>query len=320
MSVDEARALAFEVLRECRAGRTPSKAIPAALLTLREALTAYGVAKKIRESSIKRYDSIFRTHFGVWLDRSVTDLGTGEFAEHCYAFAQTNGNAVVDVGRGIVTSLIKYVNGVHGLSIETPFNKLAAAGLMPEHAQPRARVLQVEDLPAWRVAVDKLGEKQRDYLLLTLYTGLRRNECRELTHRQIDLAKGILTIPMTKNGKPQSLPVTPMMREILERRCLGLEPDTQLFKGVSAEHVHSMAMRLGAPRFMLYDLRKIVATIGEGLKVGDAVLRRILNHTAPKTDVLHRHYVGLNEADVAGAMVQIQENLTGLMVDASQGV
>jgi hypothetical protein len=54
-----------------------------------------------------------------------------------------------------------------------------------------------------------------------------------------------------------------MMREILERRCLGLDGAAVLFKGVSAEHVHSMAMRLGAPKFMLHDLRKLVATVGE---------------------------------------------------------
>lgn len=115
------------------------------------------------------------------------------------------------------------------------------------------------------------------------------------------------------DNKPHSLPVTPMMRKILERRCLGLKPDDQLFKGVSAEHIHSMAMRLGAPRFMLHDLRKLVATVGEKLGLGDAVLRRILNHTAPKTDVLHRHYVGLNEADVAEGLVAIQEALVGMM-------
>jgi len=68
----------------------------------------------------------------------------------------------------------------------------------------------------------KLGWKQRC---------LRRNECRELTRQQIDLAKGVLSIPMTKNGKPHSLPITPMMREILERRCLGLAGDAVLFKG-----------------------------------------------------------------------------------------
>jgi integrase len=288
------------------------------LPTLRDALVAYCAAKRLKASSQKRYDSIFRTHFQDWLDRSVVDLGAGEFAEHCHAFAQSKGSALVDVGRGIVTALIKYVNAVHGLSMESPFTKLAAAGLMPEHSQPRARVLQISELPAWKAAVDLLGKKQRDFLLLTIFSGLRRNECRELTRQQIDLSGGVLSVPMTKNGRPHSLPVTPKMREILERRCLGLKPDDQLFKGVSAEHVHSMAMRLGSPRFMLHDLRKLVATVGERLGLGDALLRRILNHTAPKTDVLHRHYVGLSDGDVADGLVRIQETLMGLMRDDHQ--
>lgn len=143
---------------------------------------------------------------------------------------------------------------------------------------------------------------------------------RKLQRQQIDLAGGVLSVPMTKNGKPRSLPITPMMREILERRCEGLKVDDELFKGVSAEHLYNMAMRAGAPRFMLHDLRKLVATVGEKLGLSSAVLRRILNHTAPKSDVLHRHYVGLNEADVAGAMVRIQEALTDLMRNAHQGV
>ena len=92
-----------------------------------------------------------------------------------------------------------------------------------------------------------------------------------------------------------------------------MKAEDELFAGVSAEHVHSMAMRLGAPRFMLHDLRKMLATVGERLGVGDAVLRRILNHTAPAGDVLHRVYVELGDADVVGALVKIQEALVGMM-------
>jgi hypothetical protein len=41
--------------------------------------------------------------------------------------------------------------------------------------------------------------------------------------------------------------------------------------------------------------------------ISEALLqRRILNHTAPKSNVLHRHYVGLSTGDVAGALVGIQ--------------
>lgn len=104
-------------------------------------------------------------------------------------------------------ALNKFVNAVHGLELHSLFVKLAAAGLMPGHSQPCARVLQFAEL------------------------------------------------------------------------------------------------RLGAPRFMLHDLRKLVATVGEKFWLGDAVLRRILNHTVPKTDVLHRHCVGLNDRDTAKALV-----------------
>lgn len=181
MSVDEASSRAMDVLRQCRNGERPSRRVMPNVPTLREACEAYCKAKSIKPSSQRRYESIFRTHFGTWLDRPVSDFGYAEFAEHCHTFAQSKGAALVEVGRGLVGALIKFVNAVHGLELKTPITKLTAAGLLPDRAKPRARVLQEADLPAWRVAVGKLGERQRDFLYLTLYTGLRRNECRETT-------------------------------------------------------------------------------------------------------------------------------------------
>lgn len=55
------------------------------------------------------------------------------------------------------------------------------------------------------------------------------------------------------------------MVEVLERRCAGLEAGAELFRGVSAEHVHMHGDAPGWPRFMLHDLRKLVATTGERL-------------------------------------------------------
>ena len=309
MSLDEARGKAMEILRQCRNGERPSRQVPQDLPTLREVYVAYCVAKGIKPSSQRRYESFFRTHFGDWLDQSVDQMGHGAFAEHCHWFSQNTGNSLVELGRGVIGAVIKFVNAVHGLNIKSPFVRLAAAGLLPERTKPRARVLQESELSLWREAVDKLKERQRDYLYFVLFTGLRRNEAREIRLKQIDLLGNVLTIPETKTGRPHSLPITPMMREILERRCKGLGPEDQLFKGVSAEHVSKMAMRLGSPRFMLHDLRKMFATVGNKMGVGDAVLRRILNHTAPKTDVLNRHYVGLSEQDVLTALARVQAKL-----------
>jgi hypothetical protein len=313
MSVDEARSKAMDILRQCRNGERPSRQVPQDLPTLRDAYVAYCAAKGIKPSSQRRYESFFRTHFRDWLDQSVDQMGHGAFAEHCHWFAQNTGNSLVELGRGVIGAVIKFVNAVHGLNIKSPFVRLAAAGLLPERTKPRARVLQESELPLWREAVDQLKERQRDYLYFVLFTGLRRNEARGIRLKQIDFAGGVLSIPETKTGRPHSLPITPMMRTILERRSEGLEPEDQIFKGVSAEHIWQMAMRHGAPRFMLHDLRKMFATVGQKLGVSDAVLRRMLNHTAPKTDVLNRHYVGLTDKDVMNALVTIQKELNRLI-------
>jgi hypothetical protein len=175
MTVDEARMKAMEVLRQCRNGETPSRRATLSLPTMREAYASYGLAKKIKPSSQKRYDSFFRTHFGDWLDQPVSHMAHGAFSGRCQDFAQSKGSAVVELGRGVIGALVKYLNAVHGLTLESPFVKLAAAGLLPERSEPRARVLQFGELPAWGLAVGKLGERQRDFLHLMLYTALRRN-------------------------------------------------------------------------------------------------------------------------------------------------
>lgn len=313
ISVEEARTLAAPILRSCRAGEAPAKPRRRQLPTIRDSLPAYAKAKGIKPSSLNRYQSLMRTHFTAWLEQPVTALKAPAFREHCHQFAQTKGAALVEVGRGLIGALIKYLNAVHGLDIETPFDKLAAAGLMPDRAQPRARKLQETSLPRWRKAVDALPEKQRDFLLLVAYTGLRRNECADMTCRQVDFERGQILVPETKTGRPHSLPITHRLRNILDRRCSGLADNDRLFAGVAADHLSDMAERAGAPEFMLHDLRKLLATTGVKLNFSDAIMRRILNHVAKRSDTLHRHYISLSETDIAISLTAIQERLEELM-------
>lgn len=316
MTVEEARAKAIEVLKECRAGRPPvrpqhRKNLP----TLLELLPEYCAAKKLKARSLESYRSMIRNHFAPWSHQPVSTMTGMAFSEHCHQFAQNTGAAQVEMGRGLIGALIRYLNAVYELGLENPFHRLAAAGLMPERAKPRARLLQEADLPQWRQAVDRLGEAQRDYLLLVLYTGLRRGEAMGLTRGAVDFDKGEIFIPDTKNGKSHTLPITPMMDEILQRRCSGLTEGEYLFAGVSKDHITEIAGRRGAPKFMLHDLRKMLATVGERLQVGDAVLRRILNHTAPKSDVTHRVYVSLGVTDIAEPLRRVQLVLLEMMMD-----
>ena len=46
---------------------------------------------------------------------------------------------MVELGSDAIGAIVRYVNAVHGLTLASPFVKLAGAGLMPERAKPRAR-------------------------------------------------------------------------------------------------------------------------------------------------------------------------------------
>lgn len=309
MSVDEARAIAAKLLQDCRTGKISVLTVPQRLPTLKQLLPLYAEAKGIKASSLARYESMVKVHFGVWQDRDVQELRTPAFSKHCHDFAQTKGAAIVEVGSGLIGALIKYINAVHGLQIENPFHRLAAAGLMPDRAQPREQRLLQQGLKDWYVAVQRLPEKQKDLLVLLAITGLRRNEGRMLRKNQVDLLSKVLHIPETKTGQPHSLPITPIMDEILTRRCVGLADDQMLFEGVSHDHLAEMAIRAGAPKFMLHDLRKMLATTGQQLGFSDAIMRRILNHKAKRSDTLHRHYIRVSVADVCEPLIEIQRRL-----------
>lgn len=305
LTVDQARAEAMTLILECRRGVKPIKTALVALPSVRDMLTSYVATKGLKASSYERYKSLLRTHFEPWFDVSIDAWGGRGFSEACRSFSSTKGAALVETGRGLVGALIKYANAVHGLSLRNPFHQLADAGLMPPRAKPRARRLQEADLPQWFDAVSRIPEMQRDYLLFVLYTGLRRTEATNILREHCDFAKGVLIVPETKTGRPHALPITHMMREILERR-IATTANEKIFSGMSAEHVSSMAERAGAPRFMLHDLRKMFATIGEKIGVRESVLRGLLNHVAKKSDTLNRHYVQLTIGDLLTDLVSIQ--------------
>ena len=316
MKTEEARTIATEIIKQCRAGTYSMHDVQLTkqYRSIRELLPEYIKDKGLKQSSRERYNSLMRTHFSDWYDQPVNELGLSEFAEHCHQFVQTQTVSVTEMGRAFIGAITKYVNAIHSLNIISPFHRLAAAGLMNEKLQPRKRQLQERDLPAWYKAVNALPEKQRDALMLLAMTGLRRNEGLMMKRKQVDFDRGVFHIPDTKTGRAHSLPITPVLHEILQRRCDALEADELLFSCVSGEHLAEMAERLGAPDFMLHDLRKLLATVGEKLQIPESILRRILNHISARSDTLYRHYVSIELSDIEKPLEDIQSALLYLMV------
>jgi integrase len=73
-------------------------------------------------------------------------------------------------------------------------------------------------LSKWWQAVHKEEGYVRGFLLIALFTGMRRSEIARLRWEFIDLEGRILTVPTTKNGDPLELPLSDFLFELLLAR------------------------------------------------------------------------------------------------------
>jgi integrase len=90
----------------------------------------------------------------------------------------------------------------------------------------RRTLIKNSDLPAWHKAVTGLdNDIMRDYLLLLLFTGLRRNEAATLKWKQIDFIEPSFTVVDTKNKLPHTLPLSEYLFNLLNDRKEGLKTE-----------------------------------------------------------------------------------------------
>lgn len=90
----------------------------------------------------------------------------------------------------------------------------------------RERFLRPDELKRFLEALkQEENSTYRDLFLMLLLTGARKNNVLTMRWRDISLDGGVWTIPLTKNGDPQTLPLSPQVIEILRCRATDLSLD-----------------------------------------------------------------------------------------------
>ena len=157
--------------------------------------------------------------------------------------------------------------------------------------KPRERHLRSDEMAGFYAAVMNLASPiGRDYLLLVMFTGLRRREAASLKWSDIDLDARILRIPAerTKGGRTLDLPLTDFVLDLLvARRAVGR---TEFVFPASSRSGH-----IEEPRFFLeqvaadcgvrvsvHDLRRSYITTAESCDISFLALRALVNHSLPR--------------------------------------
>lgn len=120
----------------------------------------------------------------------------------------TQANRVLSLIHGMYNKATNQFNEFSG--------KNPASGIAKNTEKTRKRFLQAEELQRFFEAVaQEQNPIIRDYILMSLLTGARRNNVLAMRWSEIDLKRAEWTIPVTKNGDPLTVPLVDDALQIL---------------------------------------------------------------------------------------------------------
>jgi integrase len=210
----------------------------------------------------------------------VDTVSRRDVAARLVAITGAHGPIVAARARGALSTFYVWAMG-NGLAEANPI----VGTLKPQDAEPRSRVLSDEELAViWRASGnDAYGR----VIKLLILTGARRGEVGGMRWSELDLDRGIWTIPpqRTKNKKPHVLPLMPISLDIITGVPRRVSRD-HLFgtrSAVGLRHWHAKAVvdrKLGTSvePWRLHDIRRSVATRMADLGVMPHVIEAVLNH------------------------------------------
>jgi integrase len=218
LALNVARKRAEDMLDELRRGIDPKH--KAATFTLRKALDDYLAARpNLRPASIKLYRVVERV-LEEWLDRDLNI--TPEMVESKHRAI------AAEIGKSTANLIMRVLRIVWNFAADRatlPANPVLRLRRQ-WYAEPRRkRRVRDEELPAFYKAVYALPNPiARDYILLMLFTGLRRGEASKLRWTDLDLTQKIILVPAeaTKGKRELEIPMSAFVHDLfVARRALG---------------------------------------------------------------------------------------------------
>ncbi len=301
-TAEQARQEAKNILGMIARGINPNdadKAKRARSVTLAEVFQAYLKARSsLKPRTIYDYKRLIGVYLADWQNKSLADISK-DMIEHKHreigARSPAQANYTMRFMRAIFNFAIGQYEDSSGNPIiaDNPIKRLSQTRSW-YRVDRRHTVIKAHDLLAWFKAVNNLTndsegrnrELIKDYLLLLLFTGLRREEGLSLSWKQVDLKAKTLTIPDPKNRQPHVLPLSNFLYTLLKRRHVETGKSSPFVfpgdgvKGYLNEPGKQMrrVTEESGVAFTLHDLRRTFITVAESLDISAYAVKRLANH------------------------------------------
>lgn len=303
LTPDQAEKQAKTILSQIALGENPhakKQENLACALTLRELYAEYKVNKKLRPRTVQTYDGAMRRCFSDWMDQPIVAITKDMVQRRHREISNANGprgkgEAHANQAMRTLRCLLNYAAAAYedadGRPIvpENPVRRLTQTRTWNKVPR-RQDVLLPEELAAWYAAVQTVdNDVMRDYLLLCLFTGLRRTEAMTLKWKHVRLDSKLILIPAenTKAGREHGLPLSDFLHALLLKRSRVRRIDNEYVFPAKSGPGHMTepkraidhVIKVSGIKFTLHTLRRTFETIAERLDISYYALKRLINHS-----------------------------------------
>jgi integrase len=282
-------------------------------VTLQEIYNDYIAARKsLKKTTLHDYRRCVDDYFKDWLTKPMLDI-TRDMVEQKHRILSERSEARANLAMRFLRALFnfssEYRDGKGRVIIaDNPVRRLSAKKIW-NRIERRSNYIQPHQLKKWWDAVwtlkckplvinrkSKMPNQQfvrsrnietiRDYLLVILFSGLRREEALTLSWESICFDTKTLTVRDPKNRLDHTLPMSDFLFDLFKRRKEQsinqwvFEGDGKLGRIVEPRKQMTKVIELSGIQFTSHDLRRTFASIVNMLSdtISYYTVKRLLNH------------------------------------------
>jgi len=293
LSIERARGKASELNADIAEGKNPIDRLRAAKqeITLGDLFQEYMERRAGFNRRPDKPKATYRLYLSDWNNRKLSAITHEEVDRLHKKIGRNKGQVTANITLKLLHVMFnKAINEWRIWKGENPAHGIAK---FPE--QSRDRFLQSDELPRFFQAVaDEENETIRDYVLLSLLTGARRSNVLAMRWQDINFARAEWRISMTKNGTPQTVPLSLEATEILKIRK-PFNDDTFVFPS-SGRSGHLEEPKKGWKRILdragiedlrLHDLRRTLGSWQAKTGASLVIIGKSLNHKSQNTTAIY---------------------------------
>lgn len=294
LPVEKARKMAQVLIGKITDGKDPIAEKQSKRMhqtTLSEVMQEYIQTRKgLKPKTLYDYQRVIKIAFANWKDKPLIAITKDKIAKQHTRLGQEHGEAYANLAMRVLRALFNFAAGKYedsqgrSLILDNPVKRLSQTRAW-YRVNRRQTFIKAHELAPWYESIQKLeNETLRDYLLLIVFTGLRRQEAAKLRRDQVDFKARSITITDTKNHESHTLPLSNYLLDLLQRRLQDtisnfvfpgqgagghiIEPRKQIAKVIANSGI----------AFTVHDLRRTFITVAESLDIPAYALKRLLNH------------------------------------------